>query len=98
PRRPPRFPYTTLFRSRIRRPVNRTAVAALGICGRLTPDNHWPLGHRRWRWGHASAPFSDDALALRLDRRGMADDGRAARVLARKDRKSTRLNSSHSQI
>src|SRR5688572_30888593 len=44
----------------------------------------------------------DDAgwapVAVRARRRDLPPDGRGARVPARADRKSTRLNSSHSQI
>src|SRR2546430_5789105 len=64
-RRPPRstlFPYTTLFRSQMRRPLAQ-------------PDQRGRVGARRGLAG-------GDAL----ERRG------------RRDRKSTRLNSSHSQI
>src|SRR2546430_11519510 len=60
-RRPPRstlFPYTTLFRSRVR----------------------------------------DRQGAVRLDHRRVRASGRAHRVSGGRDRKSTRLNSSHSQI
>src|SRR2546430_4727992 len=75
-RRPPRstlFPYTTLFRSRHGRSLERIARHAA------------PHGHRDG--------VSIEGGILRLRAAG----GRTARTPAR-DRKSTRLNSSHSQI
>src|SRR2546427_3571062 len=70
-RQPPRstlFPYTTLFRSRLRRGRRRRVVS-----------------HERWRQDVAGA-------------RRAARPRHGAQVAARRDRKSTRLNSSHSQI
>src|SRR5688572_31334195 len=85
-RRPPRstlFPYTTLFRSEYVR------VAALAIA-RRDPDRDDRLGAR------LPLDRSDDVGAARGRRRLVALDRPALR--APLDRKSTRLNSSHSQI
>src|SRR2546430_5934093 len=85
-RRPPRstlFPYTTLFRS-------QNSLVSAGFEGN-------PLGYIRL---HRGAPHR-----ARADPRVRADGGAAARgaiaaepCARRADRKSTRLNSSHSQI
>src|SRR2546427_7149924 len=87
-RRPPRstlFPYTTLFRS----------------CGLL--DEIHPAG---FVWHEPDAVGSEDNLSSRSARDHAVDDGVRSRVddvdpaatEVRTDRKSTRLNSSHSQI
>src|SRR2546427_7014157 len=78
-RRPPRstlFPYTTLFRSALQRPV---VVACVGI----EPDAELRAAERTVPTRHrvVYVPFTDRPLAF-----------------GRVDRKSTRLNSSHSQI
>src|SRR2546430_8074527 len=85
-RRPPRstlFPYTTLFRSR--RDVLRVWLARTTEC--LGPlDRCRAVAARRVRY-----------LAVKLDELGIIDIGTEA-GFDRLDRKSTRLNSSHSQI
>src|SRR3712207_7197909 len=88
-RRPPRstlFPYTTLFRS---------------LTGRITPDTTFPEGDFRARY------FRDDRKREVFERaQAIADDldigieelpEVALRYILR-DRKSTRLNSSHANI
>src|SRR2546430_12601654 len=87
-RRPPRstlFPYTTLFRSDRR--VNRELRA---------------LGWRVVRiWEHELARKREARLLAKLRRHGLMSRrsaGGEGAVGHLKDRKSTRLNSSHSQI
>src|SRR2546430_13461493 len=86
-RRPPRstlFPYTTLFRSDIERAV---AVAAL-----VSAPCHNDL---------LSENFIDDGVSLRIvdyELSGNNDPCFDLGNTAQEDRKSTRLNSSHSQI
>src|SRR3712207_8023113 len=85
-RRPPistLFPYTTLFRSD-RRKRGRRAVRA---------DDPRPQGRPALPTAH------DDALALRQSAvEPVRDDRELGRALGRRDRKSTRLNSSHANI
>src|SRR5688572_30878643 len=85
--RPPRstlFPYTTLFRSTI-------AVNGRGA-GNITVSAA----------GQQSAPLAADGtqhrITLLLNRTASAQPYQAPDGTARSDRKSTRLNSSHSQI
>src|SRR2546430_7094735 len=81
-RRPPRstlFPYTTLFRSKLKKPA---AQAPARLVGRVTPCA--PRIPRRGAHG-VTRPTNEP-------RAGMAT------LQHRLDRKSTRLNSSHSQI
>src|SRR2546430_12198629 len=73
-RRPPRstlFPYTTLFRSRIREIAARV--------NEPSQNNHGATARRKSQAGDGHAPRSQTTELS-------------------KDRKSTRLNSSHSQI
>src|SRR2546430_11771618 len=83
-RRPPRstlFPYTTLFRSRLRR------EAQAGVEGEMTPASAAQRPQQRAR----------DDVPLHLA--GALPDAFDARIAPDAlDRKSTRLNSSHSQI
>src|SRR2546430_13339242 len=86
-RRPPRstlFPYTTLFRSRLFAEVIRgAAVVSVAQC---------PVGtHSRVR------PRSRRNLRHHREERSGAARSPVTRA-TREDRKSTRLNSSHSQI
>src|SRR2546430_10145470 len=87
-RRPPRstlFPYTTLFRSRRQARAQRDEVARVGDAER----------------GAAGEPLqiADSAQERAQLRAGLGRlNERADRVLPLGDRKSTRLNSSHSQI
>src|SRR3712207_7951489 len=84
-RRPPRstlFPYTTLFRSDVGRPV----IAA--IPGTLQRLQLWELGF----------PVTQDVLGNAQFLRQFADCLESARCLFAGDRKSTRLNSSHANI
>src|SRR5256886_13477670 len=81
-RRPPRstlFPYTTLFRSVVKR--------------------SWCHGHTTAHGAHrrGAAPRAGQFSGRRRRHRAGSDHGRAARGPSL-DRKSTRLNSSHSQI
>src|SRR2546430_12243072 len=84
-RRPPRstlFPYTTLFRSAIEHPVRLADEAR----GRQLPD---ALIQRAVRLLVHLERDLPERTALVASQRGQVLDG---------DRKSTRLNSSHSQI
>src|SRR5688572_31203256 len=88
-RRPPRstlFPYTTLFRS-----IDGVAVA--------WPDDDAPelkvLAHVH----HAfDAALRDELMALNEPGPDELERGARAGIALARDRKSTRLNSSHSQI
>src|SRR5256886_4327378 len=85
-RRPPRstlFPYTTLFRSRAFGPLYRF-VAGCGAAARRVADGVMRARGRRSR----AVPTRDGAATVR-------SESPAGRY---EDRKSTRLNSSHSQI
>src|SRR2546430_9774474 len=86
-RRPPRstlFPYTTLFRSRFHAFVVEASSLDLGTVARLAPAVrlHGTLSTA----GTLNGPLRDAQFVGTLEHR----DG--------EDRKSTRLNSSHSQI
>src|SRR2546430_9181861 len=89
-RRPPRstlFPYPTLFRS--------VAPTLAYLSGAAAPPSR-VIGARLTR-NIASATGREDYVQVRLDRR--ADGGLdAVPIFGKSDRKSTRLNSSHSQI
>src|SRR2546430_4473173 len=90
-RRPPRstlFPYTTLFRSR---PDQRVGVAVV-VGHRLGAGQAAAVGDR----GMAELVEQHD-LAAAGQRGDDAEVGQRARP-EEQDRKSTRLNSSHSQI
>src|SRR5256886_15757824 len=104
-RRPPRstlFPYTTLFRSVVGEPAGVSRDRARVTGGAADGRGHLTV-HRGVR-GRAEPPkVGDDDDAVTTDRvedlletelRGDGADGE----LLRGDRKSTRLNSSHSQI
>src|SRR2546427_5624502 len=99
-RRPPRstlFPYTTLFRSIC---GNGTAVRVVWFTSNMVPTPQ--LG---WQ-PHFSAPHSESSpssWSRRSENGPEADSGYQSRIgpfsdLRDQDRKSTRLNSSHSQI
>src|SRR3712207_8992473 len=88
-RRPPRstlFPYTTLFRSR-REEAAREERRALGVSDEL-----------------AEMPYLTEAMLVTLGKAGiktlddLADLATDELVQKKKDRKSTRLNSSHANI
>src|SRR3712207_6850132 len=83
-RRPPRstlFPYTTLFRSAVKR-------------GLLLRGREGPRGARA-----ALGPEGEAQLLRRPETLGMVrPEGRTRLVLGERDRKSTRLNSSHANI
>src|SRR2546427_3459289 len=88
-RRPPRstlFPYTTLFRS------HRTAKQGLGTA--YLAGFKWGLERDYAYFFEMDADFSHDPAHLKEFLKAVHD---ADLVLGR-DRKSTRLNSSHSQI
>src|SRR3712207_9054613 len=96
-RRPPRstlFPYTTLFRSL--NPATRAALdAAAGLCVSRT---HYDVEIEHFLTKALDATDGDLAQILKhfgVNRTRLADD--LARSLDR-DRKSTRLNSSHANI
>src|SRR3546814_11149950 len=95
-RRPPRstrpdtlFPYTTLFRSGLDR----------GVAVQVEADRS--AGHNRVQDGEVGAATQQDRV--RIVGRAAADEGRVGdrrvltrdRILVARDRKSTRLNSSH---
>src|SRR5688572_32164777 len=80
-RRPPRstlFPYTTLFRSRVREEADPMA-------GARRRRNHADVGERSLAGGEVGDPFA-------------VGGPRAKAIIDDRDRKSIRLNSSHSQI
>src|SRR2546430_11626819 len=82
PPRSPLFPYTTLFRSLVR----GDAGASLEMLA----------GASRVRSGWRTAAGAAAAYRARID--AQFDSATRARLAAVRDRKSTRLNSSHSQI
>src|SRR2546430_1160716 len=86
-RRPPRstlFPYTTLFRSHVRRKPDRLLDGDVGH----TLDLHGREDHSVRAWANATAGAG-----------GAEQEPEGPRLVGNhKDRKSTRLNSSHSQI
>src|SRR3712207_8275154 len=87
-RRPPRstlFPYTTLFRSHPGESHDRDRVAGIGL-GRLTVE----------AFGRIEQPVREGALGLEQDLDHGASSS-SVRAISR-DRKSTRLNSSHANI
>src|SRR2546430_12702935 len=93
-RRPPRstlFPYTTLFRSGARRLVAQREIPHRSVFRLLGPD---PARRRR----AASALSAEDVAEQARVRPDRAQAGRHVPEALRADRKSTRLNSSHSQI
>src|SRR2546427_4028612 len=86
-RRPPRstlFPYTTLFRSHLGHGHRVERLARFHVIAGLDQDLH------------------DAALLCGVHARGVVlievDDADGAAQVLERDRKSTRLNSSHSQI
>src|SRR3712207_7354037 len=93
-RRPPRstlFPYTTLFRSRIARNIERAAV--LGVTRPVDPLTA----------ATALAAMAEQTMFLRAVRKEPLDRDLTVETLAdlwlhALDRKSTRLNSSHANI
>src|SRR3712207_8161702 len=94
-RRPPRstlFPYTTLFRSKSTVGEDINAVDSPDF------DRIYVLGYDKDRQEHYTAYRSPDLrgfLPLRVEGRG---DTKTFTVRAQRDRKSTRLNSSHANI
>src|SRR5438034_6908436 len=83
-RRPPTFtlfPYTTLFRSGLRRAGRLEARPNL-----LLASNQGLVGFSAWR------------LAAIIDEKARRGGQRCERGVPRRDRKSTRLNSSHTVI
>src|SRR2546430_6421818 len=90
-RRPPTstlFPYTTLFRSR--------AQAWQRLRDHITRELAWFRGNEFSQGGHCLlASFDGPARAVRC---ACAIAHHASRLGIEIDRKSTRLNSSHSQI
>src|SRR2546430_5767677 len=90
-RRPPRstlFPYTTLFRSP---PVSTVQPVAPPLFDHLVKTRLAKNPDKRWQ------SMADVLIQLRLIADGVADVS-AENLRAASDRKSTRLNSSHSQI
>src|SRR5690606_39928310 len=85
PPSPPLFPYTTLFRSAER----GLALDAGDRCAADRRDH--PAGE-----GRAALPADASRAACRIPAHG--DPAQAGRRLGRRDRKSTRLNSSHVKI
>src|SRR2546430_10274473 len=94
-RRPPRstlFPYTTLFRSVLRFDEQAAIAVLQGFQQQAGSES---------RLSHAGRADEDDILGTRNELQfGKFLDlaTRDARLLLERDRKSTRLNSSHSQI
>src|SRR3712207_9500695 len=96
-RRPPRstlFPYTTLFRSLGRQPVE--AVAGEGDPEEQARDTRGEEGRTEVVDGHLPAGHRQVQRALQQHQRDRGE--RDADVEAPADRKSTRLNSSHANI
>src|SRR2546430_10485627 len=101
-RRPPRstlFPYTTLFRSDVRftrqHPLGVEALAVVRDRqrdGAAAPVDRQPLARGPGVTVAVGECFLQDAVDRDLGRE------RAVAEVGREDRKSTRLNSSHSQI
>src|SRR3712207_8940635 len=90
-RRPPRstlFPYTTLFRSAA------TLLSQVNAMPYSQYDWHWRL-HVAREFGHHAAPETMRGTLALLD-----NDGIEGELVLRgeRDRKSTRLNSSHANI
>src|SRR5688572_32402538 len=86
-RRPPRstlFPYTTLFRSQLAQHVVLEHVDPRGVAER--------------RGGVAGRGAAERGRRRQVRTPIVRTDRRAGRRQQRRDRKSTRLNSSHSQI
>src|SRR2546427_12757250 len=96
-RRPPRstlFPYTTLFRS-----AGLTGQAHLQVlCHGEAAEDFAALRHIADTQAHTLVRLElVDTLPAQLDGAGL-DRHQAHQALEQRDRKSTRLNSSHSQI
>src|SRR5206468_10760521 len=97
---PPRttlFPYTTLFRSRAAHPVNERRASR--------PAGDAVVQHRTLRPAPLAVDHRGPVRRRELSRAGQprtwlrkGDGGPAPLAVARSDRKSTRLNSSHDQI
>src|SRR2546430_12474757 len=95
-RRPPRstlFPYPTLFRSPWRHGVPAAGGPALTAAERMVHRVHRHAAHVRPLAQPSAAPRLADRDVLVIDIADLADGRHAL-----EDRKSTRLNSSHSQI
>src|SRR5260221_4397860 len=93
-RRPPRstlFPYTTLFRSRypVTQPSRDRNVGHLIL---VEQPGHVQLGGGLAVWLEIRRHYTDHRVRFLIQRDRAADD------LAVRDRKSTRLNSSHTVI
>src|SRR3712207_6956315 len=91
-RRPPRstlFPYTTLFRS------HDDGVVLVGAHGRGALAGQDAGDEERGAVDAHGLADGVDALTEEVDDHGLAEHGDLAR---RRDRKSTRLNSSHANI
>src|SRR2546430_4207894 len=94
-RRPPRstlFPYTTLFRSGV---VSHQDAQGVLLLGHLALQ----VGHARRRTRHIGFKLADVQLRDQPTVEPLPGEcERLAPRVKRPDRKSTRLNSSHSQI
>src|SRR5688572_31409429 len=93
-RRPPistLFPYTTLFRS-----ANADDIVAQSIA--RPADERPPCAEGKVVAILGDPPDLEPRLAQEVDELGVAGTRRAQRPVRDLDRKSTRLNSSHSQI
>src|SRR3712207_7246944 len=110
-RRPPRstlFPYTTLFRSALRRNVNMTILLFNNRIYGLTKGQYSPTSEpgkvtKSTPMGSVDHPFNPVSLALGAEGTFVArtidsDRKHLTSVLSAADRKSTRLNSSHANI
>src|SRR2546430_17613780 len=96
-RRPPRstlFPYTTLFRSP---PVNCLAGTYNTIFAGTTGSYLFGSDDKGDRWELRSSGITRSNITAMASSNGVLYAGTDA-VPSLKDRKSTRLNSSHSQI
>src|SRR2546430_5024080 len=94
-RRPPRstlFPYTTLFRSKYKGAV-AAYRKALAVNAKLR-GTQLNLGLAEFKQGEFQAAIAPFRAAIAAE----PDNMQARTLLGLRDRKSTRLNSSHSQI
>src|SRR3712207_8288389 len=96
-RQPPRstlFPYTTLFRSSI---DARERVTRHDVKARIEEFNAL-AGHEHVHKGMTSRDLTENVEQLQIRRSLELVHSHGVAVVARLDRKSTRLNSSHANI
>src|SRR5205085_9895542 len=94
PRNPPAFPYTTLFRSN---PNNRPLPAGVNFLTGISGTENAPAVIDRW-WNVTAQDFSTNPAADMVFTYRDSEWSSGTNIINERDRKSTRLNSSHSQI